>query len=626
VAGGQSLKNKTWASKSVTLRLKRGEMKIKLSFVSALLILLAAVFATGCGSSGTGGSGDFVFTGNNGGNQAPGQGAVTFNFMKAQNPLTVPDNTTTIDFHFYSGADGNGTVVQTESRAFAPTITISPVTTLAKSIVVTARSADGYPLVESTVAVEVIPNEEVVVNFTAANTAEVTINSFFLTPPSADVAAGGTLQITASLRFSNGEVLPANNVTWGATGQASVNASGLVTALNDGTATVTATRDGATSQSILTIGTGQVLTTITVTPPNPTVGLGSQIPFTATAVDQNGDPFILTDLVWSATAGTGDGDINPTTGLFDATAIGDVTVTATQNSVPGNSVVTILDNVPAVTLDMGTLGLNTSSGDVPFAPNAVVTDDQANLSGGTLRVNLGTGTITNAIFTAPVNPVIGVISGDGSNNLSVALNANSTPANIQLFLQTLTINAGMVSGNGTIRVNLSDGQGNNAMQATRAFSVSDPTPGSLTTTFAGGNGCDGGSMFDVTTAGNPVRIDSFDIHFGDTTMHSVEVFYKVGTFSGSETTPGDWSSLGSTTVTGAGLGNPTPLAIGGLTIPASSTYAIYVATTGIKYTNGGTAYMDAAITITNGVGLCGNFSGTNNPREWNGTIYYTVNP
>jgi hypothetical protein len=383
----------------------------------------------------------------------------------------VPNETTTIDFRFYDGPGGTGTVVQAASEPFAPTITIDPVTGAAQSVVVTARSPASYPLVQSTAFVDVIDGGEFTVDFATATTTPVTIDNFFVNPAIGTVAASGTLQINANLAFSNGEVHPANNVMWTATGQATVDNNGLATALNDGVATVTADRDGSMSTSNLTVGAGQVLTTITVAPDDPTVGIGSVTAFTATAVDQNGDPFTLTNVAWTKVDGTGSGAIE-LDGTFTANAIGDVTVTATQDAISDNSVVNILDTVPVVTLDMGTLAVTSALDPLAFSPGATVVDEQPNLNNGVLGIALdGAGQVTDAIFTVPgaPNSTIGVVTGDGTSTISIALYTNATPAAIEALLQTITITGNALVGNGTIQVDLSDGQGNDAMQATRAF-------------------------------------------------------------------------------------------------------------------------------------------------------------
>jgi hypothetical protein len=151
----------------------------------------------------------------------------------------------------------------------------------------------------------------------------------------------------------------------------------------------------------------------------------------------------------------------------------------------------------------------------------------------------------------------------------------------------------------------------------------------LQTTFAGGNN-HRGNMFDIVAI-NAVNIISFDAHpVGNT---DYEIYYKVGTFAGSENNSAAWTLVGSATgVVAQPMGTPTPLPIVvNITIPAGQTYGWYVTSTNTTvsnyYTNGtaqGSVYTsDANIQFLEGVGLEYPFTGTPfTPRVWNGRIHY----
>ncbi|HYL54097.1 MAG TPA: Ig-like domain-containing protein, partial [Gemmatimonadales bacterium] len=76
-----------------------------------------------------------------------------------------------------------------------------------------------------------------------------------VTPASASVQAGQTVQLTATLKDANGNVLTGRVVTWSSSSNtaASVNATGLVTANAAGSATITATSEGKTGTSAITV-------------------------------------------------------------------------------------------------------------------------------------------------------------------------------------------------------------------------------------------------------------------------------------------------------------------------------------------------------------------------------------
>ena len=167
------------------------------------------------------------------------------------------------------------------------------------------------------------------------------------------------------------------------------------------------------------------------------------------------------------------------------------------------------------------------------------------------------------------------------------------------------------------------------------------TPFDLNTGFTNGNGA-AGNMFDIN-ATNDIIVDSFDVNlepFGGSPGagdHEVFVYWKNGTFLGSETTSGDWTLGGSALVTSQGQNVPTPLNLN-LGIPVSSgqtvgIFLVTITTSAIDYSNGGPVgdilVSDANIEVTKGVGRgqnAGNpFAGSVfQNRDVNTVVHYTV--
>ncbi len=155
---------------------------------------------------------------------------------------------------------------------------------------------------------------------------------------------------------------------------------------------------------------------------------------------------------------------------------------------------------------------------------------------------------------------------------------------------------------------------------------------SLTTIFAADNSF-AGNMFDVSVS-EDVCINSFDVNLvSPATTETMTIYYKVGTYAGSETNAGAWTTLGSAVVTPQGLDTPTPVPVGGLTLSPGTVYGFYVSLStytgdgdAIAYTNGGpNVYSNGVMTLTTAVGnFFPEFSGTFFPRQWNGTIHYTL--
>jgi hypothetical protein len=166
-----------------------------------------------------------------------------------------------------------------------------------------------------------------------------------------------------------------------------------------------------------------------------------------------------------------------------------------------------------------------------------------------------------------------------------------------------------------------------------SYTTSQATPlitevrsASLTTLFAGGNN-HRGNMFNVTAGAEGITITSFDVNILSSSMRAIAVYYKPGSYVGSEQIAANWTLLGTETVSAQGS-NATPVSIGGLVIPAGSTYGLYVTMTdgaSLSYTNGANTYSDGAITITTGTGADYPFGTSFTPRTWNGTIHYSIN-
>ncbi len=164
--------------------------------------------------------------------------------------------------------------------------------------------------------------------------------------------------------------------------------------------------------------------------------------------------------------------------------------------------------------------------------------------------------------------------------------------------------------------------------ATNAFALS------LTTTYVGGNGQDG-NMFSITAL-NTVTITGFDNNLEPPSGNYL-IYYKVGTYQGSQANVGDWTLAGTANgVVSAGLGLPTHIPITmNVTIPAGQTYSFYITTdgtsNGVDYTDGtteGAVYIqDSNIQILEGLGVdypFGNGGNFFSPRVWNGTVYYDL--
>src|SRR5213596_302811 len=161
-----------------------------------------------------------------------------------------------------------------------------------------------------------------------------------LTPGSATVNEGQTLQLTATLKDANGNTLVGRSITWSSsnTSAASMNGTGLVTGVTAGSATITATSEGKSGSSAITV-VHMPVASVTVTPASGTVSAGSSLPLTATPKDANGNPLVGRTVTWQS-SNTSAATVNGS-GLVSGVAAGSATITATSEGQSGTSAITV---------------------------------------------------------------------------------------------------------------------------------------------------------------------------------------------------------------------------------------------------------------------------------------------
>src|SRR6266566_1401407 len=170
-----------------------------------------------------------------------------------------------------------------------------------------------------------------------------------LTPGSATVNEGQTLQLAATLKDANGNILTGRSITWSSsnTSAASVNGTGLVTGVTAGSATITATSEGKSATAAITV-VHLPVASVTVTPASTSVSAGSSVQLTATPKDANGNPLVGRTVTWQS-SNTSAATVNGG-GLVSGVAAGSATITATSEWQSGTSVITVTPPSASVVL------------------------------------------------------------------------------------------------------------------------------------------------------------------------------------------------------------------------------------------------------------------------------------
>lgn len=178
-------------------------------------------------------------------------------------------------------------------------------------------------------------------------TASVTVSrapvaTVVLSPATGSVVAGATLQLTASVRDSRGNVLSDRPVAWTSSNSAvaSVSAEGLVSGVaQGGPVTISASAEGIVGSATITVLPPPVAT-VSLTPQTFSVGVGASVQLTATLRDGAGNIVTGRPIIWS-TSNAAAATVS-TTGLVTGVAAGGVaTITAESEGKRGTADVSV---------------------------------------------------------------------------------------------------------------------------------------------------------------------------------------------------------------------------------------------------------------------------------------------
>src|SRR3989454_1017458 len=171
------------------------------------------------------------------------------------------------------------------------------------------------------------------------------VASVSVAPPSATVPVGQTVQLTATPKDANGTLLAGRTVTWSSsnTSVANVDGSGLVSAAAAGSATITATSEGQSGTSAITVSSVAVAS-VGVSPASASVQQGATVQLTATPKDANGTPLPGRTISW-VSSNTGVATVNGS-GLVAGGTAGPATITATSGGKNGTAAITLTAGPP----------------------------------------------------------------------------------------------------------------------------------------------------------------------------------------------------------------------------------------------------------------------------------------
>ncbi|HTD70324.1 MAG TPA: Ig-like domain-containing protein, partial [Gemmatimonadales bacterium] len=248
------------------------------------------------------------------------------------------------------------------------------------------------------------------------------VASVSVSPASPNILMGQTIQLTATLRDANGNVLTGRTVTWSSNNAAaSVNGTGLVTGLAAGSAAITATSEGQSGTASVTVSNVPVAS-VTVSPTSASLLVGQTVQLTATPKDANGNPLTGRVVSWSSnntSVATVDGS-----GLVTAGAVGSATITAMSEGRSGTASITVT-GVPVASVTVSPAAASVQAGQTQQL-TATLKDASGNvLTGRTVTWSSGNTTVASVNGTGLVTAKVA-----GSATITASSEGQSGPAAI----------------------------------------------------------------------------------------------------------------------------------------------------------------------------------------------------
>jgi hypothetical protein len=474
------------------------------------------------------------------------------------------------------------------------------------------------------------------------------LQSISVTPSTASIAVGQPQQFTATGFYNDGSQKDLTaSATWSSSNpKVATVSAGLATGVGAGKAIIRATQSGVSGSATLTV-TNLTLTSIAVTPTNPSIALGTQQQFHATGTYSNGSTLDITNSVTWAPSSSAIATIT-SAGLATSKAAGQTKISATSGTISGSTMLTVTPaqlvaisvTPPTASIPLGITEQFTATGTFTDGTMQNLTASATWTSSQTVVATVTAGlAYPVSLGTTTVTATVGSISGSASLTVTTAalVSITVTPAapsvalgNTQQFTATGTFTDGstqnlttqvswasantsiasvnaagfvMTAGTGSIQISATSGSitGNATLTVTAAtlltIAVTPAIPSvplGETQQFAATGTFTDGSIQDITqtvswSSSNPT-VASVSMTTGSVglatalTQGTTTIIATQGTVNGSTTLTVNPAALLSITL------SPSPL-----TLPDGTTQQLVA--TG-KYSDGTTQTLTAGVTWT----------------------------
>ncbi len=262
-----------------------------------------------------------------------------------------------------------------------------------------------------------------------------TLGSISIAPSTASINIGGTQQLTATCKDTNNNAMTCPSLTWSSNNnsKATVNSSGLVTGVANGTANITASGGGKTSNiSAITVITPPVLTSITITPTTSSINIGGIVNPNAVCKDQNNATMTCPTLTW-ASNNTAVATVNPSTGLVTGISAGIANITTSASGITSNPLVVTVTGTTSVLTSIQISPTTASVAPGSTRQFTAICKDQNNSS-----MICPTLTWTSSDISKGIINSVGLFSGIAVGTTNITATAGLITSNIAVATVTTT--------------------------------------------------------------------------------------------------------------------------------------------------------------------------------------------
>ena len=302
--------------------------------------------------------------------------------------------------------------------------------------------------------------------------------SIAVTPSSHTLATiGATVQLTATVRDQNNNPMSGQTVNWTSsnTTVATVGGSGLVTAVSNGTAQITARSGNASGTANITVAE-PVPTRITIAPSSHTLeAIGATVQLSATVRDQRNNVMSGQTITWSS----GDEAVATVSGTGLVTAVGNgmTEITAKSGSLSSSADITVANPVPTtVTIEPPTHTLEAIGDTLQLA--AVVLDQYENaMADAAVTWSSGDEAVAtvdeNGLVTAVDNGMAEITAQAGDAMGSAAITVAQAPASVSIAVESGATTLTVIGQTLQLTVSVSDANDNPIAESDVTWTSSD---------------------------------------------------------------------------------------------------------------------------------------------------------